>query len=76
MACNCIKEVNEALVDSNTRLDVPTVANLLTGQLRSDRVTISTYKRDSKKRGSLPKIFAVYCPFCGKKYQEGNKVNG
>ncbi len=54
----------------NTRLDVPTTANLETGEIRSDRVVILTRKHDDKKREKAKTLYANYCPFCGKKYKE------
>mgnify|MGYP001561093374 CR=1 FL=1 len=68
--CNCIAEIENALKDTNTRLDVPIVLNSKSGELSANRVTITTAKRDQKKRKEASRIFASYCPFCGKKYNE------
>lgn len=66
--CNCIIEAEKALKDTNTILDVPILFNQKSGQLSANRLTIATAKRNPKKREKPSRIFASYCPFCGKKY--------
>ena len=66
--CNCISEAEKSLKDTNTKLDVPITFNQKSGQLSANRLTIATTKRDPKKREKVNRLFASYCPFCGKKY--------
>lgn len=68
--CNCIAEAEKALKDTNTTLDVPIVINSKSGKISANRLTVTTIKRDMKKREQPSRIFASYCPFCGKKYRE------
>lgn len=65
--CNCIALVEKSLQTTNTILDIPITFNY--GQFSANRLTIATLKRDSKKREKASRIFASYCPFCGKKYR-------
>ena len=67
--CNCISEVEEQLkaTGRNTMLDIP-ITFSLTGSLSGGKVTISTCKRDEKKREKPLRLFASFCPFCGEAY--------
>lgn len=73
--CNCISEVEANLEKSsrNTKLDIP-ITFSLTGYLHSDKVTISTCKRDEKKREKPLRLFAAFCPFCGVAYESEQAV--
>ena len=61
--CDCNQQMTSALKEHNANLDIP-----MTISGHGSKVVIKTRKRDSKKRGSLPLLFATYCPFCGEKY--------
>lgn len=73
--CNCHLLVDQQLEEkgSNTRLDIPLVFHQ--GQVSTHIVSITTCKRDIKKREKPIKVFATYCPFCGEKYPK-NKEEG
>ncbi len=60
--CNCIEEINKALADKNTSIEV----NWLD---EAAKAIVSTVKIDTKKRGAPTCLFASYCPFCGCKYE-------
>jgi hypothetical protein len=69
--CNCIIEMQKALEESNknTMLDIP-ITFSSNGQLKANRVMISTCKRDNSKREKPIKLLPSYCPFCGEKYED------
>lgn len=73
--CNCISEVEAKLEETgrNTKLDIP-ITFSLTGSLHGDKVTVSTCKRDEKKREKPLRLFAAYCPFCGVAYESEQAV--
>lgn len=64
MMCNCIIEINDTLKQTNTELNVPFMLND-----SSPRAIVSAVKRDTKNRENPMNILAIYCPFCGEKYQ-------
>lgn len=66
--CKCIEQVNEALAAHNAVLDIPLTIHLTTGKTESPRTYVPTVKLNSKNRQKLPILFAMFCPFCGKKY--------
>ncbi len=71
--CDCIKLTNGALQKEgcNTKLEIPLLLSPgLDDISQSQRVIISTVKADSKKRDRPMRLFASFCPFCGKKYPE------
>lgn len=70
MPCDCIARVNEQLAALNAALDVPLSIDMKTGQTQPPKLTVAVCKRDTKKRGRLPVLFASYCPFCGVAYTE------
>jgi hypothetical protein len=69
--CNCIEKVEKKLLESgtNTKLDIPITLSA-NHDLSANRVTISTCKRDEKKREKPTRMFASYCPFCGLPYKK------
>jgi hypothetical protein len=69
--CNCIEEVQKKLLETgrNTMLDIP-MSLSPSHDLSANRVTISTCKRDEKKREKPLRMFASYCPFCGLPYED------
>ena len=70
MACNCIDQVNEALASRNAQLDLGNRVDLRTGKRLEALPDLKLFKIDPKKRGSLPVLFAIYCPFCGTRYED------
>ena len=72
--CKCIDLVNKKLAENNTQLVIPITINMETGDLNvSHRVMITTEKIDIKKRIGPTKMFAAYCPVCGKAYPKKAK---
>lgn len=64
--CNCIEAGNKALEPRNTKIVMADVIDLEKGTVKP-RMLIYT-AIISLKRGRTPlKVFASYCPFCGKK---------
>jgi hypothetical protein len=65
MACECIKTVDAALAERNTRIMLP----IMLGADQTPRPMIVTDQietgRGKKKAVSL---FATFCPFCGTRY--------
>ncbi len=61
---DCVKLMNEARAVENSQLEE--VMSFSGKEL----IAISVEKVDSKKKGKLRKLFATYCPFCGKKLIE------
>jgi hypothetical protein len=73
MACKCIDKVNELLIEQHeTRLDIPLMFNLTNHKATQDKVLVATKKVDGSKKPAK-KVFASYCPFCGKKYEAKSK---
>jgi hypothetical protein len=68
--CNCIKKVNEQLLDHNTRIVTPITFSATKLDV-STQALISTEKIDKKKKSGPVKLFASYCPICGKMYENG-----
>lgn len=68
--CNCLEQVNEELLQHNTRLKRELMLNFKTGEATmTKQVFLATEKVDSKKKREPAKsVLASYCPFCGKKY--------
>jgi len=67
--CECIEQINEALLAYNARLDIPFQINMLTGKERDVvKIPLPLYKLDPKKRARLPVLFAKFCPLCGVEY--------
>lgn len=68
--CDCIEKVNGELRDKNTVLVVPYWAPLSgIGEARQRGVMVATQKLNTKLREPAVKLLAVYCPFCGEKYE-------
>lgn len=69
--CNCIELVNKELAErnANTEIHVPFTLSKIT------RVCVETEKIDDKKRGKPMKVFASFCPFCGKEYAAQQSVH-
>lgn len=69
--CDCIEKVEIELrkTGTNTMLDIP-ISFSGNGNFNAMRVTVSTCKRDDRKRNKPIRVFASFCPFCGEKYKE------
>ena len=67
--CNCIEEVNKRLNNYDTVLDVP-IQITSKNSLVADRVLVATCKKNIKAKQKPMKVFATFCPFCGKQYEE------
>jgi len=69
--CTCIDDAEKQLLESgrNTKLDIPITFSLTGKGLSANRVTVSTCKRDDKKREKPLRMFAAFCPFCGQAYE-------
>ena len=67
--CNCIEEVNKALVDKgmNTELEIP--ISFSPKGLYANRVLIATKKADKNKREKPIHVTPSFCPFCGEEYE-------
>jgi len=71
--CKCIEQFNKQMAEHNTRIVIPFMVNMDTGEKsRPDQPLVTTEKIDSSKRGSAKKVMASFCPFCGEKYGESN----
>jgi len=74
--CNCINETNKSLREAgyNTRITVPMV---LTNSLdfEASMTLVVTEKWDKSDREQPIKLYASYCPFCGKEYKTEEKAN-
>lgn len=69
--CDCIDKCNEALTVHGAELDIPAIVDLRTGlPILPHRTQLLLRKADSKKRGRLPWLAAMFCPFCGQKYAD------
>ena len=69
--CECIAQMNEGLMEHNTKLEIPIVTRTSEAAYNlsaSTRVVIATEKIESRKRTGPVKLFASFCPFCGEKY--------
>jgi hypothetical protein len=67
--CNCVTKVNKLLTEHNTVLDLVDTIDMKTGRLEA-RMTVPVRRLDPKKRKGAMRVFATYCPMCGKQYPE------
>jgi hypothetical protein len=67
--CECIRLVNESIAEHNSKL---CLALYLSS--KPPRVLISTERLDTSKRGKSISLTSSFCPFCGKNYDEEEKV--
>jgi hypothetical protein len=70
--CNCIQQVNKILAQHNTVLATELAFNFKTGKSRVV-LPLPTCKIDTKIRGQAKRVFAAYCPVCGKKLEKPEK---
>lgn len=65
--CGCLKRLNEALKDRNTKLSV---SFCLSRDLSEADTTlmIQTEKIDRHSRVKAISVIPTFCPFCGEKY--------
>lgn len=66
VGCKCKDEVNAHLAQHNGRLQ----NNLLD----DTTIFIETAKLDEKKRGKPPAMIATFCPFCGEKLPNKERI--
>jgi len=66
--CTCIEDSSDELAKKNIMLIVP--FRLSARIMKADRVLIQIKKRDKRIKKPLPNLFASFCPFCGKQYQD------
>lgn len=65
--CDCIQTMNARLRDEHNGV-------LITTLFGNPRAVIGTEKLDSKRRGKPPVAIASFCPFCGDRYPEFEKL--
>jgi len=58
--CDCIARVNKEMASFNTKIHLPWFG--------PQQPFVETIKADDSKRGKPRKLFASYCPFCGRPY--------
>ena len=68
MACNCINEMNDRMVEHNTRLCV-TFGFPRDGSPSYTRPALMTEKINTRNRNRVLAI-PSFCPFCGGKYEK------
>jgi len=72
MACNCIELYDEALKEKGVEITRTLVAGMKDGHMQITvlpgvKIVLNKFK---KSRKAAPNLMAIYCPFCGKKYEE------
>lgn len=66
--CDCVKNINEKLIEHNTRISMSfTITRDLSTM--GSALTVPTEKIDKKNRKKPMTMIASYCPFCGKKWE-------
>lgn len=70
--CTCIEQVNKKLEEHNTKLDLPFKISTKSSKISLSKCMIATVKINKRVRREVL-LEAVYCPFCGKKYENGGK---
>jgi hypothetical protein len=74
--CDCVKVIETKLkkkYPEYKEIQIDTVLNLVT--LQSYPCILITYKeiqKSGRKRNKTMSLKGVYCPFCGKKYDNSN----
>jgi len=64
MMCDCISKVNRLLREHNTEIDA--VSAWHPKGWIEERLLVPTRRIDSKRRKGPMKVFASFCPMCGK----------
>jgi hypothetical protein len=67
--CDCIKQVNAKLSDSNAEVETRILLDFKTNKVATSGAMVLLSKIDPKKRKSLPAVMCAFCQFCGKKYK-------
>jgi hypothetical protein len=67
--CDCIELLNKAYADKGINTQV-SQAVAWDGVIENAMVVVE--KRNPRMHGKAVKIFASYCPFCGKRYDVGH----
>ena len=67
MSHDCVEQINRLLADRNTAL--PTALSFSNPE--RELIEVATVKKDTAVRGKPVRFFASYCPFCGKKLNQG-----
>lgn len=62
--CNCIKLCNDALKSQNCELDTVLTFDFK-ARVGSLSMVIPLRRADSSKKTKLPTLFPTYCPICG-----------
>jgi len=70
--CTCIEQVNKKLEEYNTKLELPFVFSKASNSVGFSKCMICTEKINKHKKRCVL-LEAIYCPFCGKKYESGVK---
>ena len=71
--CKCVSLVNKKLAEHNTEICLIGTINPKNGRYE-ERMIVPTIKLNNRKRGNAMKVFASYCPMCGEKYPEIEKI--
>lgn len=73
--CKCRTAIDEKLKEKNARLAFGFTSSEVAGMALSPPL-IQLEKIDRKKRGNPPILLSTYCPFCGNRFDDGQRKTG
>ncbi|MFA6688849.1 MAG: hypothetical protein WCS18_05155 [Sphaerochaetaceae bacterium] len=72
MSCDCLKQMNEGLMENNVQIKTGEWFDLKKGTYQE--TVLITMVKTKPSRKHLPQVKPSFCPFCGKPYDDAKPV--